>query len=229
MFLSLSQMSFFRLISSPSSCTVHPCSIEILLNVFFAISNELAVIAYSIVVTLYLLFMPLLIRTGLAILMIDPLPRFMLSSLGAIVSVTVQIKQSTVARSSIEVEYHAIASTTTKLNSVSHLLSKLGITLVSNPTIYYDKVNATYLCANPVFHLRVKHIAIDFHFGHDQVTKHLLHVSYVHTIDQLANSLTKPLSQKSFFFTNPSLASFWDACACRGMIANLSSPYLVLY
>lgn len=33
--------------------------------------------------------------------------------------------------------------------------------------IYCDNINATYLCANPMFHSRMKHIAIDFHYIRD--------------------------------------------------------------
>ena len=59
-------------------------------------------------------------------------------------------------------------------------------------------MGATYVCANPVFHSRMKHIAIDFHFVHDQVSKKLLRVSHIHTCEQLADSLTKPLPRLQF-------------------------------
>lgn len=35
--------------------------------------------------------------------------------------------------------------------------------------IYCDNVATTYLCTNPVFNPRMKHINIDFHFVHDKV------------------------------------------------------------
>ena len=107
-------------------------------------------------------------------------------------------KQPTVARSTTEAEYRAIASTTAEVNWLTHLLHELGVNLSTVPTIYCDNVGATYVCANPVFHSRMKHIAIDFHFVRDQITKNQLRVSHVHTSDQLADSLTKPLSRKEF-------------------------------
>ena len=43
----------------------------------------------------------------------------------------------------------------------------------------------------------MKHIAIDYHFVRDQVSKQLIRVSHVHSRDQLADSLTKPLARQA--------------------------------
>ena len=59
--------------------------------------------------------------------------------------------------------------------------------------IYYDNVGAINVCSNPVFHSWTKHVAIDFHFIHDQVQNGTLHVAHVSSDDQLADALTKPL------------------------------------
>ena len=97
------------------------------------------------------------------------------------------------ARSSIEVEYWAVATTTVEINCVQNLFYELHARYLSTSTIYCDNVGATYVCANLIFHSRMKHIAIDFHFVRDQVSKKLLRVSHIHTCDQLADFLTKPL------------------------------------
>ena len=107
-------------------------------------------------------------------------------------------KQKTVARSTTEAEYRAVATAAAELNWVTNLLKELNVNSTVIPTIYCDNIGATYLCANPVFHSRMKHIAIDFHFVRDQVARHQLRVSHVHTADQLADSLTKPLARKLF-------------------------------
>ena len=39
----------------------------------------------------------------------------------------------------------------------------------------------------------MKHMAFDYHFIRDQVQLGALHVTHVSSVDQLANSLTKPL------------------------------------
>ncbi|KAK0605807.1 hypothetical protein LWI29_030936 [Acer saccharum] len=107
-------------------------------------------------------------------------------------------KQHTVARSSTEAEFRAIASAAAELNWLGHLLSELRIPASTSPVIYCDNAGATYVCANPIFHSRMKHIAIDFYFVRDQVARKQLRVAHVHTNDQLADSLTKPLNRKQF-------------------------------
>lgn len=52
------------------------------------------------------------------------------------------------------------------------------------------------LRANPIFNLRMKHIAVDFDFGRDQVQESLLPVSLVSSKDQLVDALTKPLTRQ---------------------------------
>ena len=64
--------------------------------------------------------------------------------------------------------------------------------------IYCDNVGATNLCANPVFHSRMKHVALDYHFIREQVQNGLLRVSHVSASDQLADIFTKPLSRQQF-------------------------------
>ncbi|WKA00146.1 hypothetical protein VitviT2T_018534 [Vitis vinifera] len=109
-------------------------------------------------------------------------------------------KQKTIARSSTEAEYRSVANTAAKLNWVSSLLCDLGIQLPTCPIIYCDNVGATQVCSNPVFHSRMKHVAIDFHFIRDQVQKGILRVAHVSSTDQLADLLTKSLPRARFLF-----------------------------
>lgn len=73
-------------------------------------------------------------------------------------------KQKYVAQSSTEAEYRAAVSATAEVIWLKSLLAELGVFVPSPLPIYCDNVKATYLCANPVFHSRMKHIAIIFHF-----------------------------------------------------------------
>ena len=59
--------------------------------------------------------------------------------------------------------------------------------------IYCDNAGATYVCADPVFHSKMKHIALDYHFVRENVQKGHLRVAYISTKAQLADVLTKPL------------------------------------
>ena len=107
-------------------------------------------------------------------------------------------KQRTVARSSTEAEYRSVASTATELRWICSLLLELGVHLQQQPVIYCDNVGATNLCSNPVFHSRMKHVALDYHFIREQVQNGLLRVSHVSASDQLADALTKPLACSTF-------------------------------
>lgn len=102
-------------------------------------------------------------------------------------------KQTGVTRSSTEAEYRAIASTTSELCWISSLLTELGISVSTKPVLYSDNIGATYLAANPVFHSRMKHIALDYHFVRQFVQSGQLRVTHVSSTDQLADALTKPL------------------------------------
>ncbi|RVW36918.1 Retrovirus-related Pol polyprotein from transposon RE2 [Vitis vinifera] len=107
-------------------------------------------------------------------------------------------KQRTIARSSTKVEYRSFASTISEINWICSLLTELGVTIPTPLVIYCDNVGATYLCFNPVFHSRMKHVAIDYHFIQDQVQSGALHVTHVSSTDQLVDTLTKLLPRSRF-------------------------------
>jgi len=107
-------------------------------------------------------------------------------------------KQKTIARSSTEAEYRSVAATTTELCWVQSLLQELGVALSSSPVIYCDNIGATQLSSNPIFHSRMKHVAVDYHFIRDQVQFGQLRGAHVSSADQLVDFLTKPLSTSTF-------------------------------
>lgn len=76
------------------------------------------------------------------------------------------------------------------------LLHELGFPLKAAPLLLCDNLGATHLSFNPVQHSRMKHIQIDLHFVRDLVQRGTLQVRHVHTQDQLADLLTKPLSRQ---------------------------------
>ncbi|CAA7029021.1 unnamed protein product [Microthlaspi erraticum] len=108
-------------------------------------------------------------------------------------------KQKGVVRSSTEAEYRSVANTASEVQWICSLLGELGIKLSLPPVIYCDNVGAIYLCANLVFHSRMKHIALDYHFIRNLVQSGALRVVHVSTHDQLADVLTKPLSRAAFY------------------------------
>ena len=98
----------------------------------------------------------------------------------------------------MEAEYLSVTATIAELNWVSSLLTELGVVLPQSPVIYCDNIGATNLCSNPVFHSKMKHVTIDFHFIREQVQNGTLRVSHVSSDDQLADAVIKPLP-KSWF------------------------------
>ena len=107
-------------------------------------------------------------------------------------------KQQTRARSSTKAEYRAIAATTAELLWLRNVLIELGHYSSQTLIVYSDNAGATYVCANPVFHSKMKHLALEYHFVHEHVQKGLLRVSYISAQDQLADALTKPLPRTTF-------------------------------
>ena len=107
-------------------------------------------------------------------------------------------KQKSVARSSTEAEYRVVANTASELRWVCSLLTELGVHVPATPTVYCDNIGATYLCGNPVFHTRMKYLAINYHFVRGQIHNGVLRVAHVSTKDHLADGLTKPLAGAPF-------------------------------
>ncbi|XP_071680405.1 uncharacterized protein [Lolium perenne] len=105
-------------------------------------------------------------------------------------------KQDTVSRSSTEAEYKALANATAELIWVEALLAELGVKLREKPCPWCDNLGATYLSVNPVFHVRTKHIEIDFHFIRERVAKNLLGIRFISSKDQVADGFTKALPVK---------------------------------
>jgi hypothetical protein len=66
------------------------------------------------------------------------------------------------------------------------------------PTLWCDSLGATFLAANPMFHARMKHIEIDFHFVREKVAAGTLKVRFISSRDQLADIFTKALGRDMF-------------------------------
>ncbi|XP_058201268.1 uncharacterized mitochondrial protein AtMg00810-like [Rhododendron vialii] len=114
-------------------------------------------------------------------------------------------KQPTVARSSTEAEYRALAQAAAELSWLVMLLRDLGISVASPPVLWCDNLSAIALASNPVFHARSKHIEVDYHFIREKVLAHNLVVRHVPTSDQLADIFTKPLSVARFHYLKDKL------------------------
>jgi hypothetical protein len=103
-------------------------------------------------------------------------------------------KQPTVSRSSTESEYKAMANATAEIVWVQSILKELGVKEDDKPCFWCDNLGATYLSANPIFHGRVKHVEIDYHFVRERVANKQLEIRPIASKDQVADGFTKVLS-----------------------------------
>ena len=109
-------------------------------------------------------------------------------------------KQRTVARSSTEAEYKALADGIAEILWIRALLSDLHFSSDPMTILWCDNLGATYLSVNPIFHARTKHVEVDYHFVRDRVAKKEIVVRFISSQDQLANVLTKPLPHAPFTY-----------------------------
>ena len=122
-------------------------------------------------------------------------------------------KQRTVSCSSTEAEYCVIAIAAIELQLVKSLLSELRALVHLPPTLFLDNLGVTHLFVNHVFHSRMKHLAIDYHFVRDLVRFFELYVVHIFAKDQLVDALTKSLSHPPLF----------DLCHKIGVIFDTTS------
>ncbi|PKU63096.1 Retrovirus-related Pol polyprotein from transposon TNT 1-94 [Dendrobium catenatum] len=112
-------------------------------------------------------------------------------------------KQNTVARSSTEAEYRALASAAAEITWIRRLLQELNCTQEAATPLFCDNTSAIALANNPVFHARTKHIEVDCHYIRNCVKDHIIQIQHISTKDQLADLLTKSLPSTRFqFLTN---------------------------
>ena len=127
-------------------------------------------------------------------------------------------KQATVARSSTEAEYKALANTAAEIKWMQSLFLELDLNLQAPPLLWCDNIGATYLSSNPVFHARTKHVEIDFHFVRDMVASKQLIVRFISSTDQLTDLLTKPISSNWFLQLRTKLNVLSIPLGLRGRI-----------
>lgn len=106
-------------------------------------------------------------------------------------------KQKTVALSSTEAEYMALANACKESLFIRTFLKEcLNIDCVT--TLFNDNQSALKLSENCMYHARTKHIDIRHHFIRDVVKNNLIKIEHLSTEDMTADLLTKPLSSVKF-------------------------------
>ncbi|XP_068993260.1 uncharacterized protein [Neodiprion pinetum] len=104
-------------------------------------------------------------------------------------------KQKTVALSSTEAEYMAVAEATKEALYLKGLLVSLGIQEDSEiVTILNDNQSAISMIKNNVYHQRTKHIDVRHHFVRNEYACGVIDVKYLSTERMPADMFTKGLS-----------------------------------
>ncbi|PKU73081.1 Retrovirus-related Pol polyprotein from transposon TNT 1-94 [Dendrobium catenatum] len=127
-------------------------------------------------------------------------------------------KQPTVARSSTEAEYRALATAATDIVWIWRLLAEFRFINSAPTPLYCDNVSAIALAHNPIFHARTKHIEVDYHFIRDFVKSNSTTVHHINTQDQVADIFTKTLPRLRYNLLHDKLMVSPIPSACGGLL-----------
>ena len=107
-------------------------------------------------------------------------------------------KQVSIAQSTTEAEYIAASDVCKEAVSLRKLLYDLFGTKLDSTIIHCDNHSCIKLSEKSVFHNRSKHNEMKYHFIRNLVQRGTLKFLYIHTDEQIADILTKPLTKKKF-------------------------------
>ena len=102
-------------------------------------------------------------------------------------------KLNIASRTSYMFFYREVANSLSETFWVTNIKNGLRFLVHQLPKIYCDNLGATFLRKNHVYHSRVKHFAVDFHFVRHQLNIKRVLVIHVHDADQIADIHTKAL------------------------------------
>jgi hypothetical protein len=108
------------------------------------------------------------------------------------------LKQRVVALSSCEAEYIAATTAATQAIWMARLLGELLRWEPEVVELKVDNKSVLALARNPVFYERNKHIDLRHHFIQNCLAEGTVSATYINTVDQLADFLTKSLGRVKF-------------------------------
>ena len=114
-------------------------------------------------------------------------------------------RQPTVALSSTTAEYRAACNATCEAVWLRRLLGELGFPQQKKTLVLSDNQRCIAIAKNPVFHARTKHIEIQYHFVREKVLDGTISLDYCSTVDNAADTFTKPFPQQFLIAHSSSL------------------------
>ena len=103
-------------------------------------------------------------------------------------------KQTSIALSTMEVEYYALDVTCQEATWIKQICQELLIPLNGPIHIFLDNMGVVALSDNPIFHNRLKHIDICWHFVRDLIQSKTIYTLHIPGIKNGADFLTKALN-----------------------------------
>jgi hypothetical protein len=110
--------------------------------------------------------------------------------------------------------------TTCELFWLRMLFKELGVPLPVAPVIWCDNISVLALASNPVFHARIKHIEVDYHFVREKVVNRHILIKFISTNDQIVNIFTKGLTTARFNFLKSKLMIEPPPISLRGDVSD---------
>ncbi|KAH9685484.1 hypothetical protein KPL70_013981 [Citrus sinensis] len=117
---------------------------------------------------------------------------YVFSLAGAAVSWVLKLL-TVVALSTTEAEYMAATQACKEAIWIQRLLEELGHKQQKIP-VFCDSQSALHIARNPAFHSRTKHIGVQYHFVREVVEDGSVDLQKIHTKENLADVLTKPIN-----------------------------------
>lgn len=106
--------------------------------------------------------------------------------------------ESTVALSSTEAEYRALAKGAKETIWLRYLLQEFGYFNGKPIEIFNNNQRWIKIAKNPIFHARTKHIEFHYYFTREKILAGGIEVNRVLLADHLADILTKSLGRVNF-------------------------------
>ena len=111
--------------------------------------------------------------------------------------------QTVVALSTTEAEYMAATQACKEAIWIKRLMDELGHKQ-EKIVLFCDSQSALHIARNPAFHSRTKHIGVQYHFVREVVEDGSVDMQKIHTKENLADVMTKPINTDKFIWCRSS-------------------------